>query len=186
MKLAFYLMTLVAAGTLCAAEPTYTCSMKLGNPKFESHVSETGKDNGNNNWRRRNRKQVETLRRKMICPVTVAFRGKEFPADVKLKYIFLGQTNGKTTIMQSQTQPVALNEKGDFTIDLVSPEAVLVTTKRRTSRRSTSETKGSRISGCIVQLYVGEKMVRYGTTKPAWASVAKKASPPDEELLKLR
>ena len=183
MRFAFYLMALVIAGVLSAAEPSYSCSMRLGNPKFEGQVLEPGQKNSRS---RNARRRVETLHRKMICPVAVSFRSKEIPTGIKLQYVFLGQRDGSTVILDARTLPVTLDERGNFTTELISPVATLSKTKFRNRRSSWSETTGSRVSGCIVQLYVGEKMVRYGATKPAWANVAKKAPMPDGELLKLR
>ena len=186
MKRILCLLAMVAvAGSLFAADKPYTCSMKVGNPQTVSKTDDSGNNKNGGNAQT----QTKTTRRKMTWPVTVSFRGKDFPSGVKLNCIYLGTTDGQATILGRQPTDVTLNEKGDFKVELSSPEAVMTKTKSRGRGRNSntkSEAKGSRITGCVIQLLVGDEVVRSYATKPTWAKLARKNPLPEDEILKLR
>ena len=181
-KIGILVAAAVFAGTVFAAGNPYTCSMRVGNPKTESKSSDS--DSGG----KRSSVQKTTMRRRMTWPVKVSFRGKEFPSDVKLQYVCVGNTDGTVAVLDRKSIKVALDEKGDFIIDIASPDAVLVKTKKRTGGRRgrvVSETKGSRIVGCVVQLLVNGEVVRSFASKPTWAKCARKTPLPEDEILRL-
>ena len=184
MRILCLLAMVAVAGSLFAAEKPYTCSLKVENPKTVSRTEDSSKGGRNS------RNQTKTIRRKMTWAVKVSFRGKDFPSGVKLNCVYLGITNGQTAILGRQPTEVTLDEKGDFKVEMTSPEAVLTKTKTRRGRGrnsgTQSETKGSRITGCVIQLIVGGEVVRSYATKPTWAKLARKNPLPDDEILKLR
>lgn len=190
MKRILCLMSAVAvAGTLFAAEKTYTCSMKVGNPKIISKTEETASAGGGDF-----QEPTKMTRRKMTWPVTVSFRGKEYPTSgIKLNCVYFGMTDGQTTVLGRQPADVTLDEKGDFKIEMTSPDAVMPTTKARGGFARNgrpisggSEVKGTRISGCVIQLLVGDAVVRSYASRPTWAKLARKNPLPEEDILKLR
>ena len=185
------LSAVAVAGALFAAEKPYTCSLKVENPKT---VSKTDSDKGgNNNGGGFGMTRTKTTRRTMTWATRVSFRGKEFPSDVKLCFFCFGDEDGTAKVLAQETQEVVLDAKGDFKVDLVSPEAVLTKTKSSGNRgnnngngSSGSTTKGTRISGCVVQLMVGNEVVRSYASKPTWAKLARKTPLPEAEILGFR
>ena len=133
----------------------------------------------------------KVMRRKMIWPVTVSFQGKDFPSDARLRFTYIGTKDGAPAILGKDDIDVALDKNGIFKKDVASPEAVMVKTRKSTGGGkkgggTTSETTGERLAGCVVQLIIGDEVVRSYATKPPWAKLAKKNPLPEEEILKFR
>ena len=186
MKGLCLLSAVAVAGALFAAEKPYTCSLKVENPKT---VSKTDSNKDDNNGGGFGMTRTKTTRRTMTWATRVSFRGKEFPSDVKLCFFCFGDEDGTAKVLAQETQEVVLDAKGDFRVDLVSPEAVLTKTKSSGNSNgngngsSGSKTKGTRISGCVVQLMVGNEVVRSYASKPTWAKLARKTPLPEAEIL---
>lgn len=132
----------------------------------------------------------KVMRRKLTWPVRVSFQGKDFPSDAKLLCTYVGTQDGAPAILGKDEIDVALDKNGIFKKEVTSPEAVTVKTRKKTkSKKSggiTSETTGARISGCVIQLVVGDEVLRSYATKSPWAKLAKKNPLPEEEILKYR
>lgn len=185
-KILLLVATLTSALVVSAAEPAYSCSLKVGNPKNDSKM-EKSKNNGNS----RNSTQTKTTHQKMIWPVKVSFSGKEIPTEgVTLKCFCLGTTNDKAMILDTKEIKVQLDEKGAFKCDYESPEVTMTKTKRRGNNRNgggnSSSSSGSRISGCVIQLLVGDTVKRSFATKSTWTKLAAKNPLPEAEILKFR
>ena len=175
---------LVSAAVALAADPGYTCSMKVGNPKNDSKV-EKPKDKGGS--RGRSSTQTKTMKQKLTWAVKVSFRGKSIPNEgLKLKCFAIGTTNDEPAILNSQEIEIKLDEKGDFSYEYAPPEMTQTKTKKQSGKGSTTTVKGDRISGCVIQLLVGNEVKRSFATKSTWAKLAAKDPLPEEEILKFR
>lgn len=168
-------------------QKTYSCSLKVDNPKTESSKSESG---GGNKTGRSGSTTVTTSRT-MHCHAKASFRGKELPTGIRLYGFFTGRTDeGQAVVLGKKTVEVKLNEKGDFETDFISSPAVWVEKKSRgggrRNRNTKTEASGTRLGGCVIQLVVGDKVERSWTSKPAWKKLAEKYPLPESEILKLK
>ena len=59
-------------------------------------------------------------------------------------------------------------------------------TKKQSGKSSTTTVKGDHISGCVIQLLVGDEVKRSFATKSTWSKLAAKNPLPEEEILKFR
>ena len=183
-RVALLVGALLAASAVLAADPGYTCSMKVGNPKNDSKV-ENPKEKGGN--RGRSSTRTKTMKQKLTWPVTVSFRGKGVPNDgMKLKCFAVGTTDDKPAMLNEQEIEIKLDEKGDFKYEYAPPEMKQTKTKKQSGKSSTTTVKGDRISGCIIQLLVGDEVKRSFATKSTWAKLAAKNPLPEDEILKFR
>lgn len=186
-----------AATAFAQAVPECSYTMNVGNSSAEQSVSKgAGKSSGG----RRSRSSVstKTTSRSMSWPVSVSVRGKSLPpaGAIKLKCRFVGTTDGRAEFLGDNTIPVVLDEKGVFKTEVTSPTEKLVrtTTKTRTrgGRRggrgmsTKSETTGTRITGCIIQLLVNGKVEKSFASHPGWRKFAKQTPLPEAEILKIR
>lgn len=203
-----HIMAAAVAATFCmaalspsaAAEaPGYSCALRVGTSSADQS---TTKDGGSTKKSSRNTKssvKTKTTSRSVTWPVTVSITGKEPPpADsVKLKCYFMGTTNGRPALLGERTVPVALDEKGLFKTEVTSPSEKLVHTTTRTNSRGRrnhgggrnrsasvkTETTGSRVTGCIIQLIVKGKVERAYSSNPNWNKAAKNPSLTEAEIL---
>ena len=193
------LAMLLCAATFAASAaegPGYISSLRVGNSTAEQSSSEGG---GAKRGGRRTRTSVKTktTSRSLSWPVTVSFTGKSLPAagSVKLVCYFIGTTDGKLKMLGDKTIPVTLDEKGVFKTEVTSPTEKLVRTKTITSTRGRrrrggggtsvkSETTGSRVTGCIIQLTVNGTVEKAFASNSKWSSYAKKSPLPEDDILK--
>lgn len=191
---------LCAATFVASAEekPGYICTLRVGNYTAEQSTTRGGGGAKKSGGRRsRTSVRTKTTSRSLSWPVTVSFSGKSLPAagSVKLECHFIGTTDGKAEFLGKDTIPVDLDEKGVFKTEVTSPTEKLVrkkittTTGGRRRRRGgntsvKSETTGSRVTGCIMQLTVNGKVEKSFASNPRWSSAAKKSPLPEDEILK--
>ena len=199
MRLLKILAMLLCAMTFAASAaegPGYISSLRVDNSTAKQSTSESKGSKGAGGRRTRTSVQTKTTSRSLSWPVTVSFTGKSLPAagSVKLKCYFVGTTDGKKAMLGDKTIPVTLDEKGVFKTVVTSPTETLVrkktiTTTRRTRRRggnmsAKSETTGSRVTGCIIQLMVNDTVEKAFASNSQWSSLAKKSPLPETEILK--
>ncbi len=194
------LAMLLCAATFAASAaegPGYISSLRVDNSTAKQSTSESkGGAKGSRGRRTRTSVQTKTTSRSLSWPVTVSFTGKSLPAagSVKLKCYFVGTTDGKKAMLGDKTIPVTLDEKGVFKTVVTSPTETLVrkktiTTTRRTRHRggntsAKSETTGSRVTGCIIQLMVNDTVEKAFASNSQWSSLAKKSPLPESDILK--
>ena len=180
-----------------AGEPEYTCSLSVGSSTAKQ--SSTEGDGAKKSGGRYTRTSVKTktTSRSLSWPVKVSFSGKSLPASssVKLKCYFIGMTDGRQCFLGEKTIPVTLDENGVFKTDVKSPTEKLVRTKTFTSTRGRgrrrggsssvkSETTGSRVTGCIMQLTVNGTVEKAFASNSKWSSFAKQSPLPEADILK--
>ena len=198
------LMKILLSATVCAAtfaasaaeEPEYMCSLRVGNQTAEQSTSEGSGAKKSGGRYTRTSVKTKTTSRSLSWPVTVSFTGKSLPAagSVKLKCYFVGTTDGKKTMLGDKTIPVTLDEKGVFKTEVKSPTEKLVRTKTITTTRrrrhrgggmsAKSETTGSRVTGCIMQLTVNGTVEKAFASNSKWSSFAKQSPLPEADILK--
>ena len=186
---------------VAAEGPGYSCSMRVGNPDAEVSVAKGGtkKSSGAHSA-----KSVKTKisRRSVSWPVAVSVHGTNIPPSdkIKLKCYFIGTTDGKPDLLGEKTLSVELDDKGMFKTDVESPTEKLVQKTIKTSKLThtrsgakkavpsgtKSETSGSRVTGCIMQLVVNGKVEKSYASNPGWAKFAKTDPVPVQEVLKIR
>ena len=121
---------------------------------------------------------------------------------VKLMCYFIGTTDGSPAMLGEQKVDVKFDEKGGFKTEVASPSEKLVRTTKTTtsggghrrgrrrggggSVKTTSETSGSRVTGCIIQLMVNGKVEKAYASNPGWSRLAKTNPLPESEVLKIR
>jgi len=172
----------------------YSCSLRVGNSTAAQTISE-----GNGKRKSGRVKQSsKTVSRVVTWPVSGSVRGEPAPSakDVKLMCYFIGTTDGKATMLGTETKNVALDEKGNFKLDVSAPADKLVhtttVTKSRGRRRggrsgsTKSTTSGTRVTGCIIQLLVKDKVERAYASNSGWGVYAKKHPLSEEDILKIR
>ena len=198
LKIMTMLLCAATFATSAAEGPGYICSMRVDNSTAmqTSSESEKSKKSSGRRTRTRTKVQTKTTNRSLSWPVSISFTGKSLPAagSVKLKCYFIGTTDGRTTILGDKTIAVTLNENGAFKTVVTSPTEKLVRTKTiKTTRRrrygggsssAQSETKGSRVTGCIIQLMVKDSVEKSFASDPRWSKAAKSSPLPESEIIK--
>ena len=203
-----HIMAAAVAATFCmaASSPSaaaeaaeYSCALRVGTASADQS---TTKDGGTTKKSGRNKKtsvKTKTTSRSLTWPVTVSITGKSRPpADsVKLKCYFMGTTNGRPALLGEKTVSVDLDEKGLFKTEVTSPSEKLVHTTTRTNSRGRrnygggrnrssslkTETTGSRVTGCIIQLVVKGKVERAYTSNSNWSKAARNPSLTESDIL---
>ena len=196
LKILAMLLCAVTFATSAAEGPGYISSLRVDNSTAKQTTSERKGSQGSGGRRTRTSVQTKTTSRSLSWPVTVSFTGKSLPeaGSVKLKCYFIGTTDGKKAMLGDKTIPVTLDEKGVFKTVVTSPTETLVrkktiTTTRRTRHRggnssAKSETTGSRVTGCIIQLMVNDTVEKAFASNSQWSSLAKKSPLPESDILK--
>ena len=193
------LAMLLCAATFAASAaegPGYISSLRVDNSTAKQSSSESNGAHKSGGRRTRTSVKTKTTSRSLSWPVTVSFTGKSLPAagSVKLKCYFIGTTDGRITMLGDKTIPVTLDERGVFKTVVTSPTEKLVRKKtikttRRTRRRGggtsvQSETTGSRVTGCIIQLIVKDTVEKSFASNSKWSQAAKTSPLPESEILK--
>ncbi len=188
-------VALFALSSVRAADG-YSCSLRVGNSTATQTTSE-GKEKGKGKATRAH-SSSKTVTRVVTWPVSGSVRGEPAPSakDVKLMCYFIGTSDGKATMLGTETKKVTLDEKGNFKLDVSAPADKLVhtttVTKSRGRRRggrsgsTKSTTSGTRVTGCIIQLLVKDKVERAYASNSGWITYAKKNPLPEEDVLKIR
>ena len=199
MKLLKIVVSLLCAATFTASAaegPGYISSLHVDNSTAMQSTSESKGAKRSGGRRTRTSVQTKTTSRNLSWPVTVSFTGKTLPeaGSVKLKCYFIGTTDGKKAMLGDKTISVTLDEKGVFKTVVTSPTEKLVrkkiiTTTRRTRYRggnssAKSETTGSRVTGCIIQLMVKDSVEKSFASDPRWSKAAKSSPLPESEIIK--
>jgi len=197
---------MIAAVALCAAaltalaadDPGYICTLRVENSTADQSVSKSGGAKKSGGRRTKKTVNTKTTSRSLSWPVTVSIHGKSMPVSgkVKLQCHFIGTTDGRPEFLGEKTIPVELDEKGVFKTEVTSPTEKLVRTKTTTKTRGRrrrggsvsvkSETSGTRVTGCIIQLMVNGKVEKAFASDSRWTSHAKKHPLPEDEILKGR
>lgn len=197
---AFCLAALSPSPSAAAEAHGYSCALRVGTSSAEQSTTKDGGTSKRTGRNTRSSVKTKTTSRSLTWPVTVLITGKTPPpADsVKLKCYFMGTTNGRPALLGERTVPVALDEKGQFKTEVTSPSEKLVQTTTRTNSRSRgrghgsgrgrsssvkTETTGSRVTGCIIQLIVNGKVERAYSSNPNWSKAAKNPSLTEDEIL---
>ena len=199
MRLLKTVVLLLCAATFAtsdAEEHGYISSLHVDNSTAKQSTSESKGSKKSGGRRTRTSVQTKTTSRSLSWPVTVSFTGKSLPeaGSVKLKCYFIGTTDGKKAMLGDKMIPVTLDEKGVFKTVVTSPTETLVrkktiTTTRRTRYRggnssAKSETTGSRVTGCIIQLMVKDSVEKSFASDPRWSKAAKSSPLPESEIIK--
>jgi len=183
MKKALFLTILAAAMTLFAdgTAPAYSCSLRVDRPTMERKKPKETK---------KSKETKEVTNTTMKWPVKVSFSGKEIPTKIELRSCFIGTRDGKPAIIGESKTDVKLDNTNAFKTTIASPSVQLTEiTKQsggRRNRKTTKETSGDRIMGCVVQLVVDDKVVRSYASRPIWEKLAKSDVLDTEGILKLR
>ena len=198
LKTMTMLLCAAAFAATAAEEHGYISSLRVGNPEAEQSTAKGGgatKSGGRNS---KTSVKTKTTSRSVSWPVTVSFSGKSLPAagSVKLECYFIGTTDGRAVFLgEKKTIPVVLDEKGVFKTEVTSPTEKLVRTKTITSTRGRgrrrggsmsvkSDTKGSRVTGCIIQLVVKDSVEKSFVSNSNWSKAAKTYPLPESEIIK--
>ena len=199
MRLLKTVVLLLCAATFAASAaegPGYISSLRVDNSTAKQSTSESKGSKKSGGRRTRTSVQTKTTSRSLSWPVTVSFTGKSLPeaGSVKLKCYFIGTTDGKKAMLGDKTIPVTLDEKGVFKTVVTSPTEKLVRTKTITTTRRTryrggsssakSETTGSRVTGCIMQLTVNGTVEKAFASNSKWSRFAKQSPLPEADILK--
>ena len=199
MRVLKILAMLLCAATFAASAaegPGYISSLRVDNSTAKQSTSESKGSKKSGGRRTRTSVQTKTTSRSLSWPVTVSFTGKSLPeaGSVKLKCYFIGTTDGKKAMLGDKTIPVTLDEKGVFKTEVKSPTEKLVRTKTITTTRrrrhrgggmsAKSETTGSRVTGCIMQLTVNGTVEKAFASNSKWSSFAKQSPLPEADILK--
>lgn len=195
-KLVAFVAVAAAALSPVRADDGYSCSLRVGNPNAAQTISEKGKAG-------KSQTATKTVSRSVTWPVSGSVCGKRPPSagDVKLICYFIGTDDGKPTMLEVETKDIALDDKGDFKLDVTAPVDRLVHTtdvkktrnrgRRHGGRRSTSRststkssTSGTHVTGCIMQLLVKGKVERSYVSNSGWSLYAKKYPLPEADVLK--
>lgn len=180
----------------------YVCSMRVGTPTTSNDIGRSGgksKGKGGSS-------QVKTTKTTQTWPVSISFTGKSIPTEgIKLECTYLGMTKGRHEILGQKTVEIKLDEKGCYKGEVTSPEAVMTKTKTTTtsgggngrrgghggrggnnrgnrSSSTKSETSGTRIVGCVLQLTVNGEIVKGYASSSEWSRLAKKKSITESDL----
>lgn len=165
-KLTFALLCSLVAAVAFADEKPLACSMRVDALKSDSKMTKDEKGGGT----------AITRNAKYQAKLTFT-NGK--PEKAVLKVYFLGVSNGESTIeeLQSESYPVEVDEKGRAVVEIASRSFTQKKTKPRGNGRGKGGDKtvtGSRITGCVVQLYVGEKLMKGWASDGRWSKLASK------------
>ena len=171
-------LTLVSPWLVQAEEARreWTVSLSVeakGGDSKTTEKSKGGKTTGNWRNRKTTRTTERTTTRNKKWVAHVSCSGKNVPEQAKLKVFFIGYDNGKLDVLSDKEYSTNLEVGKRSDIDIVSPNAVMVkTTKTTRSRRhgggATSKTTGERISGCVIQLYVGNEILKTYASQSSW------------------
>lgn len=123
----------------------------------------------------------KTIKRNMKWLAEVRFRETR-PEKAELRAYYIGQNaDGKLILLGKDAKGVELDKNGRASVEFTSPTTQL--TKSRT--RSTSgghhgfssvktQTRGERVTGCVVQLFADGQMAKSWTSDSRWAAEAAK------------
>lgn len=200
LKILAMLFCAATIAALADEKSGYISSLRVGNSTAEQSSTNGGGAKNSGGRRTRTSVKTKTTSRSLSWPVTVSFSGKALPADgsVKLVCHFIGTTDGRLCSLGEKTIPVTLDEKGVFKTEVTSPTEKLVRKKILTTTRARgrggrrrggstsvkSETTGSRVTGCIIQLMVNGTVEKAFASNSKWSDHAKKSPLPEADMFK--
>lgn len=123
----------------------------------------------------------KTTTYQMKWDASVRVRGTR-PEKLELKVFYIAQNaeNKWTQVGGTAEHKVELNDKGVWTMELMSPTTTWTDTKKQKNRNpnhqgeNTPERQGERIKGCVAQLIADGKIVKSYSSDPRWKKVAEK------------
>lgn len=171
-KLVCMLSLLLAAALLPAADKPIACSLSVAPIRGESRMKKPEKKGNASGG-------STTVTRNMKWLAKIGFRDGK-PEKAELKVHFLGVTDGAADIeeLEEKSYPVEFDEKGKVKpIEVESRMYSQTKTKSRQSGNSNrggskSTVKGSKVTGCVMQVFVGETMVKGWASDGRWSKAA--------------
>lgn len=188
MKMARVMAMVVAmAGVTALAEEPLTCSLSVSPLKGESTVKKTEGGGGG----RGGSKSTTVFERNLRYKAVASFYGQT-PEKPVLKVWYIGTGDGGKEMIEigKAEHPLELDEKRRAQLELASPMAKLVKTKTtktsggggRRGRRgggsvsTKSETTGDRVTGCVIQVFAGDQLMKSWASDSRWAKAARDPS----------
>ena len=170
-----------ASVAVLAAEPL-TCSLSVSPLKADSSV----KKSGGGNKGRGSSSSTTTFERNLKYKAVASFHGPA-PEKPVMKVWYVGMGDGGKEMIEvgKAEHPLELDEKGRTTVELVSPTTKMTKVKTTTQsggRNSRggggtkSETTGERVTGCVIQVFAGDQLMKSWVSDSRWAKAAKNPS----------
>ena len=170
---------LVLGGRAEAAEAKLNCSLSVSALKGESKLEKSGGNNG------RGGTTTSAISRNLKWKARVSFSGAT-PEKPTLKVWYVGYSGdgGQMVSVGSAAHPLELNEKGVAVLELTSPTTTL--TKKKTIRNGRNNRNGGnsvkktvtgeRVTGCVIQVFAGDELMKSWVSDSRWAKAAKEQS----------
>lgn len=124
----------------------------------------------------------KTMSQQMKWTSSVRVRGTR-PEKLEMEVYYIGQNanNEWVQIGSTQTETVALDDKGVWSTELLSPTTTWTESKKQKNRDLSSqseipEKQGERIKGCVVRLMADGNLVKSYSSDPRWKKVSEKES----------
>ena len=171
-----------ASVAVLAAEPL-TCSLSVSPLKADSSV----KKSGGGNKGRGSSSSTTTFERNLKYKAVAGFHGPA-PEKPVMKVWYVGMGDGGKEMIEvgKAEHPLELDEKGRATVELVSPMTKMTKVKTttqsggRNSRggggTTKSTTTGERVTGCVIQVFAGDQLMKSWVSDSRWAKAAKDPS----------
>lgn len=186
-KITKLMMVVAMVGATALAEEPLTCSLSVSPLKGESTVKKTEGGGGG----RGGSKSTTVFERNLKYKAVASFYGQT-PEKPVLKVWYIGTGDGGKEMIEvgKAEHPLELDEKRRAQIELASPMAKLVKTKTTTrsggggrrgrrgggSVSTKSETTGDRVTGCVIQVFAGDQLMKSWVSDSRWAKAARNPS----------
>ena len=186
LVVALVLIGCLGASIPARAEEPLTCSLSVSPLKGDSTVkkSDSGKKKGGSS----SGSSTTTFERNIKFKAVVSFHGPapEKPL-MKVWYIGLGDGGKEMIEVGHEDRQIELNEKGRAEIELTSPTTKMIkktttTSGGRGSRggcgggSTKSTTTGERVTGCVIQVFAGDQLMKSWVTDSRWSKAARNPS----------
>ena len=171
-----------ASVAVLAAEPL-TCSLSVSPLKADSSM----KKSGGGSKGRGSSSSTTTFERNLKYKAVASFHGPA-PEKPVMKVWYVGMGDGGKEMIEvgKAEHPLELDEKGHATVELVSPTTKMtkVKTKTQSGGRNSrggggttkSTTTGERVTGCVIQVFAGNQLMKSWASDSRWAKAAKDPS----------
>lgn len=171
----------LSAALSAIAAPRYSCSLSVTPRPGESQTSgnrrgsiTSGLVNSNTGSR--------TIKRNMKWKVEVRVRGDR-PGEAKLKVYYLAYAQGnKLKELKKEEHALKLDKNNRAEMELVSPMTSYTKSRTRSSGNCRgfssvrTSTRGERIAGAVIQLFVDGALVKSWVSDSRWEKEAQKES----------
>ena len=183
LALSFALVGGLGASVAAFASEPLTCSLSVSPLKADSSV----KKSGGGNKGRGSSSTTTTFERNLKYKAVASFHGPA-PEKPVMKVWYVGMGDGGKEMIEvgKAEHPLELDEKGRATVELVSPTTKMTKVKKttwsggRNSRggggTTKSETTGERVTGCVIQVFAGDQLMKSWASDSRWAKAAKDPS----------